>query len=195
MERFNIVIGWDQLCQLCLKKGKTNKMRLDVRFSRYVCIHCGWSVNSWCRTIYDKFGENGGRWSRGYTYNRTQQFKDRMERKGCLSATTQMIMANRFIYINRFYMQILLRDEKYGIDRKNTLKYEYLIKKMLQLLRKHDSASKFKAPKTKRKLEEYERIWRFICEHFKWKFYDAILIRKMHKEIKSHSLRLLDEGT
>ncbi len=191
MESFNIEIGWEQLCLRCMNKGKRAKMRLDLVFCHYVCIKCGWAVKSGCKTIQDKFGSEGGRWCRSYTYSRRNQFSDRLDKKGCVPPNVSHMLACKFIKINRFYNVKIVGSDVHKVYRKNILKYEYLIQKMLQLLKRHDWASKFSPPKTKRKIEEYERIWKIICKHFGWVFYDNIVRCKLINEI--HALRMTSE--
>ncbi len=158
-------------------------MRLDTVNCHYVCIMCGWSVKSGCTTIQGKFGENSGWWCKRYHYNRKNQFLNRIERKGGLPENVQIALTSRFVKINRFYTQRLVREERWGVNRKNILKYEYLIKKLLQLFKRYDWASRFSAPKTKRKLEEYERIWKLICNHFRWVFISDLQRERMINEI------------
>ncbi len=177
MERFNRQIGWEQRC---LKCETHPKMRLDTIQSLYVCISCGWAVESQCTTIYEKFGQNSGRWIRGCSYSRKAQFINRMDRKMCISNHIQTILTHKFVDINRYYSSELVGKT---VFRKNILKYEYIIHKMLQCCRRHDLASHFSCPKTKRKIVEYERVWNLICNHFDWVFYDNILKCKMNKAI------------
>lgn len=184
MERYNIEIGLEQFCLECKKRGREYKMRLDTINSYYVCIMCGWCVSSGCMTIQDKFGENSGRWCKHYNYNRKNQFVNRMERKGFLPLRVQIALTSRFVKINRFYTQVLLREPRWRVNRKNILKYEYLIKKLLQLFQRHDWARRFSAPKTKRKLEEYERIWALICRRFGWVYLDDLKKERVHRGIR-----------
>lgn len=187
MERFNSVIGWEQLCLRCLKNGDREKMRIDIQNSFYVCVNCGWAVESGCTCIYDKFGENSGRSVKWYSYSRKKQFRDRMERKRCLPERTQILLTSRFVEMNRYYTLELLANPEHGVRRKNILKYEYLIKKMLQILGRNDWAHHFNGPKTKRKLEEYERIWKLICVHFDWPFFDCLTTARLHRELRANT--------
>ncbi len=188
MERFNRQIGWEQLCLKCNSTSTTNqesqsKMRLDAIHSLYVCMNCGWAVKSQCTAIYEKFGNKSGRWLRGNSYNRKSQFTNRIERKRCISNHIQSILTYKFIDINNFYTHELVGKT---VFRKNILKYEYLIHKMLQCCRRHDLAARFSCPKTNRKIIEYERVWKLICNHFDWVFYDNILKCKLNKAIMIH---------
>lgn len=178
MERYNRKIGRKQRCGWCKRRA----MRVDTRLCLYVCIRCGWSVKTNYSTIYAKFGVR--RWPRRYSYDRKAQFRDKMLKKGCIPEIAQVMMTRRFGSLNHFYAFEILGNEVYNVKRKNILKYEYLIHKMLQLMGRHDWAAKFNSPKTKRKIQEYERIWWMLCEHFGWLFFDDIRKEKMNRIIR-----------
>lgn len=179
MERYNHKIGRKQRCAYC-KSG----MKVDSRLCLFVCTNCGWCVKTHYSTIYEKFGMRMGRWHRRYSYDRKAQFRGKMTSRGGIPISAQIMMTHRFALLNKFYANEILNNDIYNVKRKNILKYEYIIHKMLQLTKRHDWAAKFESPKTKRKIKEYERIWWMLCEHFDWTFYDDIAKRKTNRLIQ-----------
>ena len=79
------------------------------------------------------------------------------------------ILKCRFTHIHSFYIQ------RFAGIRKNIPKYEFLIKKLLLLVRRPDLAVHFRIPKTKKTLIQYEQIWAIICEKFEWSFIPSAL--------------------
>lgn len=71
------------------------------------------------------------------------------------------------------FQQIQAPFQECNTGRKNFLSYSYVLHKLTQLLELHEFQHSFNLLKSRQKLREQDRIWKFICEKLGWTFYPS----------------------
>ena len=165
--------------------------RVDTDNCIYVCINCGVISSGFDKPFIEMSQYNNDTHRIDYIsfYDRKCQFKKKIfqyQDKNKLHFSKYLVnrLEIKFIQINEIFNEIC-------DGRKNFIRYNYIIYKLLELM-DYDRYLKDDAlPKTKNILKSYDEYWEKICQKLNWNFFKTHGIKKkiFYNYIKQFNVR------
>ncbi len=150
-----------------------NRMLLCLTKSIFTCTRCGLSRDACIMTLSLYTDDIGYKIRKIKTYSRLKQFERVLRRNPNVPEIIIHVMRSRFSHLHSYYVARFT-------ERRNFLKYSYLIFKMLCLLARPDLASTFELPRTQKTMDKYEIVWKDICCHFGWLYIKSTVNDKLY---------------
>jgi hypothetical protein len=144
------------LCTNC-----TNNLVRDCVRGHLVCTNCGFVSISSPMYVHEYATHYCVIQSQPYT--RLKYFRFFLERSKKLPDIIEKRLCMMFVNVNESF-------NNNASGRRNFIKYNYLINKLLIEIDKKDLAKKFPLPNRKRTLRKYDRLWEKICKDLNYTF-------------------------
>lgn len=125
---------------------------LDFMMGVYVCDNCGVVSNNYRR---EEVGFLKDKPIYIFPYTRVKYFKKYINKSKHIPSYLEAPLANMFSKVNVVFKQKIT-------NRRNFIKYSYLLNKLLHILKHPEIAENFKLPKRKKTLKKYDKIWSVI---------------------------------
>lgn len=135
--------------------------RRDTVYGYLVCIECG-RVALRNQYYVTEFATSFCR-IESQRYSRIKYFKLFLEKGHQLPTSIEDQLVRMFRRVNGEFKKIVS-------GRKNLIKYNYLLRKMLEELNEVEHSKAFPIPSRRRTLRKYDRIWKSICEGLDFTF-------------------------
>lgn len=142
----------------------------------YVCEQCGDVTNNDYLKIITALPPKDAYLKTIIRYNRMKNFRNYVSKKNIEYALEESVMF-RVVKVNCFFKKITTRH--------NLIKYDYIILKILDLLKIKDPKikNKFTMPKRKRTITKYDKIWKKVCNEYNWRYKQTKFKKKKKRKI------------
>lgn len=147
-----------RMCKTC-----GERLFLDYMRSHFVCVKCGRIEKT--MVYYMSHGDmECHKTFQRQTYSRAHHFRNYLlkSRFDHLHLPVKTL-THMFRTVNRIF------NEHYSSTRKNIIRYNFIVLKLMQLLGKPLAADALSLP-TRKTVLSYDRIWKTVCHDAKWKF-------------------------
>lgn len=150
-------------CSMC------NIMKhLDTHNNLYICVECGASSIANSDYLMPPSVKMNIRYI--HVYKRSIRFCKILDDSVCIKGPLREKLLCMFNQVQPVFKKLC-----FG-KRKNFIRYQYVIIKLLEILRKNHLTQYFNLPKSDIITAKYDGIWILICKELKWEFIPSIFI-------------------
>lgn len=154
----------------CANCDSKIKNIIDTQSANIVCTQCGF-VSASNVILHSSYIDrsNHSRVFRKYNYSRLIQFNKYLNKKNFINYKLSQQLNNMFYRIMPFF-------KMENFNRINSIRYEYIIFKFLELLDRKDLCIFYSLPKSKLIIYKYDLIWKQLCKEVNWPFINSVCI-------------------